>query len=159
MKSPIPFRTLIPLLVGIAVGTGLRLAVGWWGFLVIFPWIGAAISLGGLVARTRKGKRKDLGRRIGILLSMPVFLLFIGAWQRENLQLEEPEVHNRLGTPMLFKPRRAQGVEHIKDNPAAPPLKASCSHPGSSPPPPCCCTHRRDCTRRPAGSWNRTAQA
>ncbi len=37
----------------------------------------------------RKGKQKDLGRRIGILLCAPVFLLFLGIMQKENLQLEE----------------------------------------------------------------------
>jgi len=37
----------------------------------------------------RKTQKKDLGRRISILLIAPLFLIFFGIIQRENMQLEE----------------------------------------------------------------------
>jgi len=83
------FRHFIPLLIGFAVGLMLRFFVGWWGFLLIFPWIGGWITIGSLISIKRKGKAKDLGRRISILMISPVFLIFLGVLQRENLQIEE----------------------------------------------------------------------
>lgn len=92
-SSTITFRKIvrncIPAIVGISLGILLRFAAGWWGFLIIFPWIGCSITTGCLIAMTRKGKEKDLGRRISILMICPVFLIFLGVMQRENLQLEE----------------------------------------------------------------------
>jgi polyferredoxin len=83
------FKYFIPLLIGLSVGFLLRFLVGWWGFLLIFPWIGSWITIGSLIAIKRKGKAKDLGRRISILMISPVFLIFLGVMQRENLQIEE----------------------------------------------------------------------
>ena len=83
------FRHFIPLFIGLLVGFMLRFLVGWWGFLLIFPWIGGWITIGSLISIKREGKAKDLGRRISILLILPVFLIFLGVLQRENLQLEE----------------------------------------------------------------------
>lgn len=83
------FKNGIPALVGISLGIFLKFVAGWWGFLIIFPWIGTSITIGCLIALTRQGKEKDLGRRISILLIAPVFLIFLGIMQRENLQLEE----------------------------------------------------------------------
>ena len=80
---------LIPFAVGLAVAAITWLAVGWWGFWVIFPWIGGWITVGGLLTRNKKGKSKDFGRRLAILMAAPVFLVFIGLIERENLQLEE----------------------------------------------------------------------
>lgn len=82
-------KCCIPLLIGGAIGMVLRLLVGWWGFLIIFPWIGFSITFGCLVALKRKGIKKDLGRRICLLMVSPLFLFFLGICQRENLQLEE----------------------------------------------------------------------
>lgn len=82
-------RHFIPFGIGVAVAALLWLTVGWWGFWVIFPWIGAWITVGGLVVRNRKGKKKDLGRRLSILMAAPVFLVFLGTVERENLQLEQ----------------------------------------------------------------------
>jgi ferredoxin-type protein NapH len=45
------------------------------------------ISLGNWI-QSRSGK-PDLGRRIAILLIMPIFIVFFGLFQRENMQLEE----------------------------------------------------------------------
>lgn len=50
---------------------------------------GGSISIGLHVSKDKKGKEKDLGRRITILMILPVFLIFLGVIQRENLQLEE----------------------------------------------------------------------
>jgi ferredoxin-type protein NapH len=87
MKSIL--RLLFPFFIGIAVALVTYLAFGWWGFLLIFPWIGGWISIGGILVRNRKKKEKDLGRRISILMAAPVFLVFIGIIEHENLQLEE----------------------------------------------------------------------
>jgi polyferredoxin len=85
MKS----KHFIPLVLGLLIGFLLYFTVGWWGFLIVFPWIGSWISIGILIAVNRKGKAKDLGRRVSILMIAPVFLLFLGVMQRENLQIEE----------------------------------------------------------------------
>ena len=82
-------RRFIPLFIGLLIGFSLYFSVGWWGFLIIFPWIGGWITIGSLIAIKRKGKAKDLGRRISILMISPVFLIFLGVMQRENLQIEE----------------------------------------------------------------------
>lgn len=83
------YRNAIPVTLGTALGVVLYLTAGWWGFLIVFPWIGFCISLGCHIASNRKGKEKDLGRRVAILMISPVFLIFLGILQRENLQLEE----------------------------------------------------------------------
>ena len=86
----VKLRHFIPLFIGLLLGCSLTfLLVGWWGFLIIFPWIGGWITIGSLIAVGRKGKAKDLGRRVSILMISPVFLIFLGIMQRENLQLEE----------------------------------------------------------------------
>ena len=75
----------MPLLVGIVLG----ISLGWWGFLIIFPWIGGWVTIGNLINSQQKGKTNDLGRRISIVMISPVFLIFLGVMQRENLQIEE----------------------------------------------------------------------
>ena len=82
-------KDFIPLLIGLLAGLVLYFTVGWWGFLIIFPWIGGWITIGILLAVKRKGKAKDFGRKVSILMISPVFLLFLGVMQRENLQIEE----------------------------------------------------------------------
>ena len=84
MKN-VKFRHFTPLLIGLLLGFSL----GWWGFLIIFPWIGGWITIGNLITIRQKGKDKDLGRRVSILMISPVFLVFLGVMQRENLQIEE----------------------------------------------------------------------
>lgn len=78
-----------PATLGAVLGVILYFIAGWWGFLIVFPWIGFSISLGCYIASKRKGKQKDLGRRVAILMISPLFLIFLGVLQRENLQLEE----------------------------------------------------------------------
>jgi polyferredoxin len=79
---------LIPLFIGIAVATILYLSTGWWGFWAIFPWIGASISIGIYLRQILPKKKKGLGRRISILLIMPMLLIFVPVFNNENFQLE-----------------------------------------------------------------------
>jgi polyferredoxin len=78
-------KHFIPLFIGLLLG----FTLGWWGFRIIFPWIGGWITIGILIALEREGKAKDLGRRISIIMIAPVFLVFLGFMQHENLQIEE----------------------------------------------------------------------
>jgi ferredoxin-type protein NapH len=81
-------RCLIPLGIGLAIALPLALKV-WWGFWIIGPWIGAAISTGWLISQVRGKGDPDLGRRVSILSIVPVFIIFLGIFQRENMQIEE----------------------------------------------------------------------
>lgn len=83
------FRILLPLLISLGVASITYFTVGWWGFWLIFPWIGVSISLGLFISSRYSGIKKDIGRRVTILLIAPVFLVFLGLLQHENLQLEE----------------------------------------------------------------------
>jgi polyferredoxin len=87
MKAALP--RFIPFGIGLGVAALTWALTGWWGFWLIFPWISGWITIGGLLVMNRTGKKKDLGRRISILMAAPVFLIFLGLVQRENLQLEE----------------------------------------------------------------------
>ncbi|MZP31461.1 4Fe-4S dicluster domain-containing protein [Heliobacterium undosum] len=78
----------IPLFVGLIVAAILYLTIHWWGFLIIFPWIGLSISAGMFLERYLAKSSLDLGRRIAILMILPVFILFIPLANRENLQIE-----------------------------------------------------------------------
>jgi len=80
---------LTPFFVGLGVAAILYFTTGWWGFLLIFPWIAGWISVGLIISSKLQGKKKDLGRRIAILMAAPIFLAFLGIVQHENLQLEE----------------------------------------------------------------------
>ena len=78
----------IPFAIGVLIGTILFRSVGWWGFLVLFPWIGASISIGISLRQTLPNSKKELGRRLSILLNLPALLLFVPFVNRENFQLE-----------------------------------------------------------------------
>ncbi|MFZ5632900.1 MAG: 4Fe-4S binding protein [Bacillota bacterium] len=82
MKNSIPF------LIGILVASVLYFLIGWWGFLVIFPWIGFAISLGMYLQSRMPPKKKSIGRRITILMILPCLLFFVPVANNENFQLE-----------------------------------------------------------------------
>ncbi len=82
-------RNCIPFFIGLGIGLMLFSTNGWPGFLLIFSWIGGSITIGCLISMNLKGKKKDLGRRIAMLLCAPIFLIFMGIMQKENLQLEE----------------------------------------------------------------------
>ncbi|MCD4771847.1 MAG: hypothetical protein K8R41_00520 [Bacteroidales bacterium] len=51
MKKTI--NILLPLLIGLAVAVLLYMSIGWWGFWVIFPWIGFSISTGMAVSEIK----------------------------------------------------------------------------------------------------------
>ncbi len=82
-------RLFVPFIIGCAVGIALYTAKGWWGFLLLFPWIGGCITTGLFIASRLPRNECDLGRRIAMLMISPMFLLFLGLYQRENLQLEQ----------------------------------------------------------------------
>jgi len=79
---------LIPGIIGIVLALGLYYGIGWWGFLIIFPWIGISISLGVYLRRILPQEKKNLGRKVSILLIMPILLLFVPIFNNENFQLE-----------------------------------------------------------------------
>lgn len=81
-------RNIIPLLIGLSVATLLYILIGWWGFWVIFPWIGFSISTGMFFRSNLKGKKKLIGRKISILMIMPCLMIFIPIVNNENFQLE-----------------------------------------------------------------------
>jgi ferredoxin-type protein NapH len=80
--------TLIPVIIGISLALGLYFGIGWWGFLIIFPWIGISISLGVYLRRILPQQKRNLGRKVSILLIMPILLLFVPIFNNENFQLE-----------------------------------------------------------------------
>jgi ferredoxin-type protein NapH len=81
-----PIRKLIPFILFSALSAILMFR--WPGFL-FFAWIGACVSIGIYASDRYKGREKQTGRKIAILLMSPVFIIFLGIMQRENLQLEE----------------------------------------------------------------------
>lgn len=81
-------KAIIPFAIGLAVSLILYFSIGWWGFLVIFPWIGLAISLGVYLIIKLPAHKKSLGRRVSILSILPVFLFFVPIANNENFQLE-----------------------------------------------------------------------
>ncbi len=83
------FRVFIPFLVGVAIAVLLYETTGWWKFLFLFTWIGGWITAGAIVAAYRKGLKRDIGRRISILVIGLTLLIFLGVFEHENLQIEE----------------------------------------------------------------------
>jgi ferredoxin-type protein NapH len=81
----------VPFLCGI--GLAAILGSKWWGFWIVFPWVGLGISIGWLVGMHSGKTDPDRGRRVAILFIMPVFIVFLGLLQRENLQLEEAVIY------------------------------------------------------------------
>lgn len=79
---------IIPLLIGLTVAAILYKTVGWWGFLVIFPWIGTSITIGSVLRTTLTGKMKLIGRKVALLMILPCLLFFVPIVNRENFQLE-----------------------------------------------------------------------
>jgi len=81
-------KNFLPLIIGLSTAGILELVFGWWGFRVIFPWIGFSITLGMIIRSKLKGKKQILGRKIAILMILPCLLLFIPIVNNENFQLE-----------------------------------------------------------------------
>ncbi len=78
----------VPLLIGLTVALILYVTVGWWGFLVIFPWIGLSITIGVYLQAKLPQQKKSLGRKVSIIMILPVLLLFVPIVNNENFQLE-----------------------------------------------------------------------
>lgn len=78
----------IPLLIGVTVALILYITVKWWGFLVIFPWMGLAISIGNYINHKVPKEKRGLGRRAALLMILPALLLFVPIVNNENFQLE-----------------------------------------------------------------------
>lgn len=51
-------NAFIPLLVGLSVSALLYYLVRWWGFLIIFPWIGLSVTTGALLRELLVGKQR-----------------------------------------------------------------------------------------------------
>lgn len=79
---------LLPFLIGLVVAGALYFSIGWWGFLIIFPWIGLSITTGIYLSLRLPTGKKDLGRKTAILMILPVLLLFVPMVNNENFQLE-----------------------------------------------------------------------
>ena len=79
---------IIPFFIGIAVATLLYITTHWWGFWIIFPWIGFSITTGMIIRHRLKGKKKITGRKVAILMILPCLLIFVPVINNENFQLE-----------------------------------------------------------------------
>lgn len=77
----------LPFIIGILVAVILNITVGWWGFWVIFPWIGFSISIGVLLRNILKGRKRLIGRKVSIIMILPCLLLFVPIVNHENFQL------------------------------------------------------------------------
>ncbi len=80
-------HVILPLIIGILVALILNITIGWWGFWVIFPWIGFSISTGILLRKILKGSKRLIGRKISIMMILPCLLLFVPIINHENFQL------------------------------------------------------------------------
>ena len=81
-------KKYLPFFIGILVAFILEITLSWWGFWVIFPWIGFSISVGMFIRSNLKGKKQILGRKVAILMVLPCLLLFVPIVNRENFQME-----------------------------------------------------------------------
>ena len=81
-------RNIIPFLIGISIAALLYFFVGWWGFWIIFPWVGFSISIGMFLKTILNGRKRLIGRKVSILMVLPCLLLFVPIVNSENFQLE-----------------------------------------------------------------------
>jgi ferredoxin-type protein NapH len=79
---------LLPFAIGVLLAGSLYATLRWWGFLIIFPWIGAAISIGITARSLLRGRKRLLGRKVSLLLILPCLLFFVPVVNNENFQLE-----------------------------------------------------------------------
>ena len=82
----ISFGDFIPLMVGVLLSAILGTTV-WHVFYFIFSIIGGSITFGILLEKITQ--KRDIGRRVAILMMAPLFIVFFGLMQRENMQIEE----------------------------------------------------------------------
>lgn len=81
-------KAFIPLIIGLLVSALLFYLYRWWGFLVIFPWIGFSVTLGALLRELLVGRQRLLGRKVTLLMTLPCLLFFVPIANNENFQLE-----------------------------------------------------------------------
>lgn len=81
-------KVQLPFLIGMVVAGLLYFYIGWWGFLIIFPWIGFSITTGIYLSLHLPAKKKNLGRKTATLMILPMLLLFVPVVNNENFQLE-----------------------------------------------------------------------
>lgn len=79
---------ILPFLIGLFITIILFSTLNWWGFLVIFPWIGFSVSIGVFLRLRLKGKKRLIGRKVAILMILPCLLFFVPIVNNENFQLE-----------------------------------------------------------------------
>lgn len=82
------YKFILPFVIGLLISIILYKTLNWWGFLVIFPWIGFSISIGAFLRLTLKGKKRLIGRKVTLLMTLPCLLFFVPIVNRENFQLE-----------------------------------------------------------------------
>lgn len=80
------WRDFLPFLIGATLSIVLGLTL-WKYFIFVFSWIGFSITIGNIV--NRRSKDHQTGRRLAMILIMPLFIVFFGIMQRENMQIEE----------------------------------------------------------------------
>lgn len=80
--------SILPFLVGLFISIILYTTFKWWGFLIIFPWIGFSISIGFFLRLKLKGKKRLIGRKVSLLMILPCLLFFVPIVNNENFQLE-----------------------------------------------------------------------
>lgn len=82
-------KSFLPLLIGSGTALIVYSFVRWWGLLFLGFWIGGLITVGSLLASHQKGLKRDIGRKISILIIGLTMMIFLGVIEHENLQLEE----------------------------------------------------------------------
>ena len=82
-------KSFLPLLIGSGTALIVYSFVRWWGLLFLGFWIGGLITVGSLLASHQKGLKRDIGRKISILIIGLTLMIFLGVIEHENLQLEE----------------------------------------------------------------------
>ena len=65
------FAGFIPFLIGLVVAALLHFTVGWWGFWVLFPWIGLSITVGNRIGAALPRSKRGVGRRIAMIMILP----------------------------------------------------------------------------------------
>ena len=83
------FKSFLPFFIGSGIALLVYSFVGWWGFLFLGSWVGGWISVGSLLSSGQKGLKRDVGRRLSILIVGLTLMIFLGVIEHENLQLEE----------------------------------------------------------------------
>ena len=79
---------LLPATLGVLIASILYTTLNWWGFLVLFPWVGLSVSTGIFLRQVLHGRKKLIGRKVCLLMILPCLLFFVPIVNNENFQLE-----------------------------------------------------------------------